>query len=77
MFGFIALACFDAAGIAFMLYVLVNVRRDLKRGRDKNRNHRSTRIAGRTKTLNSIPTVTYSAHPEFSAPQAVLRRSSR
>ena len=69
MFGLIALACFDVAGVAFMLYVLVNFHCELKRGRDGSRDLQPTRVAGRNKTLqfNSIPTVNYSAYPESTA----------
>lgn len=55
MFGIITLACFGAAGVAFMMYVLVNIHRDLRQARNKNRGLKSARSAERMERFNSNP----------------------
>ena len=67
MLGLIALACFDAAGVAFMLYVLMNLHRELKRGRKAKLDLQPKRVAGIRETRGSLLTVHYAEHPESSA----------
>jgi hypothetical protein len=59
MLSLIAFACFDVAGVVFMLYVLVNFHHDLKRSRAESTRCRSARVTASTKTRSSIPTVSY------------------
>lgn len=93
MFGVIALACFDVVGIAFMLYVLVNLHRESRRARNGSNHLQPTRVAARNKAFNSLNASHYSAYDTSSTPkrtsvagwhgafhgrpETVLRRTSR
>ena len=67
MLRLILFSLFDAAGVAFMLFVLANFHLDLKGSKKTYKRRRSARPTRNVKTDESLPAAIYASVPESAA----------